>query len=328
MLPRIELIDDVVRANARRWREHSGVPVWAVVKANGYGWDAARIVRAVDPEVEGFFVADADEAHEIRPLTKHPIAVLAAGGPAETVALLREGAIPNVASIEALAAADAWARERESPAHIRVGIVPAAGWSGLLEDAIDAFARVAGASRVTIELYTHLTAPELWDAQRRRFEAAHRRFRAAGAAIAGTDVASTLGSAREGRSSASRVRIGIGLFGASLGGPNLECAIRIDATVTDVLPSHAVASTGYRGAERITAPWLAVVRCGYSDGLPTRLAGTANILSIGMQYAVLARNAPETVGQTIRLLDTSTDLCMLLENTGISPHEFVVGLGR
>jgi alanine racemase len=328
MLPRIELIDGVVRENVRRWREHAGVPVWAVVKAKGYGWGAARMVRAVDDDVEGFFVADADEAREIRPLTKHPIAVFAAGSPEETIALLRGGAIPNVASPEALAAADAWARERGVPAKIRVGIVPAAGWSGLLEDAIDSFARAAGRSRVEIELWTHLTAPELWDAQRRRFHAAERRFQDAGAAIVGTDVASTLASAREGRSAASRVRIGIGLFGASLGGPPLKCAIRIDATITDVLPSDAVASTGYRAAERITAPWLATVRCGYLDGLPARLAGTGNILSVGMQYAVLARNAPEKVGQTIRLLDTSSDLCMLLENTGISPHEFVVGLGR
>jgi alanine racemase len=316
-----------VRANARRWREHAGVPVWAVVKANGYGWDAARIVRAVEDEVEGFFVADAGEAREIRALTRRPIAVFAACGPEETVALLRDGSIPNVASLHALAAADAWARERGAAARIRVGIVPAAGWSGLLDDAIEPFARAAAAARVEIELWTHLTAPELWDSQRRRFENAQQRFKDAGATIIGTDVASTLSSAREGRSGANRVRIGIGLFGAALGGPRLACAIRIDATVTDVLPSDAVASTGYRAAERISAPWLAVVRCGYSDGLPARLAGTGDILSVGMQYAVLARNAPETVGQTVRLLDSSADLCMLLENTGISPHEFVVGLG-
>ncbi|MGH7660601.1 MAG: alanine racemase [Vulcanimicrobiaceae bacterium] len=320
-------MDGVVRANARRWREHAGVPVWAVVKANGYGWGASRIVRAVEDEIEGFFVADAAEASEIRPLTTRPIAVLAATGPDETIELLRQGSIPNVASLDALAAAGAWAQERAAPARIRVGIVPAAGWSGLLEDAVEPFARAAGTARVEIELWTHLTAPELWDAQRRRFESALRRFRDAGAAIAGTDVASTLASAREKHSGASRVRIGIGLFGASLGGPQLECAIRIDATVTDVLPSDAVASTGYR-AERITAPWLAVVRCGYSDGLPSRLAGRGDILSVGMQYAVLARSAPEKAGQAIRLLDTSSDLCMLLENTGISPHEFVVGLGR
>lgn len=328
MLPRIELIDSAVRANARRWREHAGVPVWAVVKAGGYGWGANRIVRAVNDDVEGFFVADAREAREIRALTTRPIGVFAACSADETIALLRDGGIPNVASLEALAAADRWARARGAAARIRVGIVPAAGWSGLLEDAIDPFSRAAGEAHVEIELWTHLTAPELWSAQRGRFEAAQRRFAAAGAAIAGTDVASTFSSAREGRSSENRVRIGIGLFGASLGGPQLECAIRIEATVTDVLPSDAVASTGYRAAERIASPWLAVVRCGYSDGLPARLAGADDILSVGMQYAVLARNAPERVGQTIRLLDASSDLGMFLENTGISPHEFVVGLGR
>jgi hypothetical protein len=124
------------------------------------------------------------------------------------------------------------------------------------------------------------------------------------------------------------VRIGIGLFGASFGGPKLECALRIDAPVVNVLPSHAVSAAGYRSAQRIRAPWLAVVRCGYSDGLPTRLAGTNTIVSVGMQYAVLARTGPERVGQALRLLDTSSELCMFLENTGISPHEFVVGLRK
>jgi hypothetical protein len=89
-----------------------------------------------------------------------------------------------------------------------------------------------------------------------------------------------------------------------------------------------VSAAGYRSAQRIEAPWLAVVRCGYSDGLPTRLAGTNQILSVGMQYAVLARSGPERVGQTVRLLDISSDLCMFLENSGISPHEFVVGFRK
>lgn len=299
-----------------------------MVKADGYGWGAARMVRCVEPEVEGYFVGDAEEGREIRPLTRRPIALLATSGPGETAALLEEGFIPNVASLDALAAADRWARGRGKAARIRVGIIPAAGWSGLLPGDVEPFAKAAAGAHVEIELWTHLTAPELWKDQRARFDAAAAQFKAAGARVVGTDIASTLLSARESQRESSRTRIGIGLFGASFDGPKLRCAIRIDAPVTGVLPSGAVASAGYRAAERVDAPWLAVVRCGYADGLPSRLAGSNKIVSIGMQYAVLARNAPEKVGGTFRLLDESSDLCMFLANTGISPHEFVVGFRK
>jgi alanine racemase len=307
------------------------VPVWAVVKADGYGWGASRLIRLLEDEVHGFFVADVDEARAARAVTARPIALLAASGPQETVELLDAQMLPNVASVQALEAADRWARARGVRARIRVGIVPAAGWSGLLEDSIDPFARAAGEAAVDIELWTHLTAPDLWALQRERFAAAHARFSAAGARIVGTDVASSFVSAQEGRSTDHLVRIGVGLFGASgphVRGFDLECAIRISARVTAVLRSDAVKSAGYRAEERISSPWLAVVRCGYSDGLPAQLAGSNNIVSIGMQYAVLARKEPETVGQSLRLLDVSSDLCRFLGNTGVSPHEFVVGFRK
>jgi len=322
--PRIELDEDVIRRNARRWREHSGVPLWAVVKADGYGWGAARLMRILEDEVAGFFLADADEARAVRGVTRHPIALLAEAPVDQTAGLLDDGVIPNVASLESLAAAAGWAAGRGRRARIRVGIVPAAGWSGLLEDAIEPFARAAASLPVEIELWTHLTSPELWRAQMERFDGARERFAAAGVRIAGIDVAGSLAAAARPQCGESLVRIGIGLFGAF--GEGLECAVRIDAPVTAVLRSDAVSSAGYRLPERVSKPWLAIVRSGYSDGLSLRLAGTNNIVSIGMQYAVLARNEPERVGQTLRLLDTSSNLCMFLENTGVTPHEFIVGL--
>ena len=307
------------------------MPLWGVVKANGYGWGLGRLIRALENEVAGFFVADSDEARAARTFTSRPIALLAATDPQETPALLEAQMVPNVASLDSLAAVDAWARARGTRARIRVGIVPAAGWSGLLEEAIEPFAHAATRAAVDIELWTHLTAPDLWTLQRERFEAARRLFSQAGAHIVGTDVASSFVSAREGRSADSLIRIGIGLFGATgtqSDGLPLECAIRISAPVTAVLRSDAVKSAGYRAEQRIDLPWLAVVRCGYSDGLPPRLAGTNNIVSIGMQYAVLARMEPPAIGQTLQLLDLSSDICRFLGNTGVSPHEFVVGFRK
>ena len=330
MFPEIRLAGEAVQRNVRRWRKHARVPVWAVVKANGYCWGAERLMRLLEAEVDGFFLGDANEGRAVRSLTQRPIALLAASDAAETSALLEEGFIPNVASVDALAAAAAWGESRSQRARIRVGIVPAAGWSGLLEDGVEPFARAAGRVHawVEIQLWTHFTAPELWEAQRAKFDAAIARFKDAGARVTGTDVAGTAVCAAHPGSTESLVRIGIGLFGAFGTDLRLECAITIDAPVTSVLRSDAVASAGYRAPERVNTPWLAVVRCGYSDGLPTALAGTNKIVSIGMQYAVLARNEPERVGQALRLLDVSNDLGTFLGKTGISPHEFIVGLGR
>ncbi|MGH7716576.1 MAG: alanine racemase, partial [Vulcanimicrobiaceae bacterium] len=130
MHPRIELDEDAMRRNARRWREHAGVPVWAVVKADGYGWGAARLMRVLEEDVAGFFLADADEARAARGRTRRPIALLAEAAVDQTAALLDEGVIPNVASLKTLAGAAGWASGRGRSARIRVGIVPAAGWSG------------------------------------------------------------------------------------------------------------------------------------------------------------------------------------------------------
>ena len=328
MRPSLELDEAVLRDNARAWRRHAGVPVWAVVKADGYGWGAPRVAQALRGAVDGFFVTDGAEARALRRAVDGPIGVFAAGDAAETVALLDEEITPNVVAADALAAALAWGARAGRPARIRVGILPAAGWSGLLEDAFAPFARAAAAGPLEVELWTHVTAPSLEATQRARFARALAVFRAAGVRIAARDVASTFASAREGPSAESRVRIGVGLFGARGEGvgPKLGCAIRIEAPVVAVLPSSAVEAAGYREPQTFSEPWLAVVRCGYADGLPARLAGSGKFASIGMQYAVLSRKDPVQIGERLRLLDTTDDLSTFLTPTGMSPHEFVVGI--
>ena len=325
--PAIELHEAVLRDNARAWRRHAGVPVWAVVKAAGYGWGALRVAQALRQDVEGFFVADGEEARELRRASDKPVAVFAASDAAETVALLDDDITPNISALDALAAALAWGARAGRPARIRVGVLPAAGWSGLLEHAIVPFARAAAAGPLEVELWTHLTVPSLEAIQRERFARALAIFKAAGVRIAATDVASTFTSAREGASAESRVRIGIGLFGANGdgAGPKLGCAIRIEAPVVAVLPSSAVEAAGYREPQTFSEPWLAVVRCGYADGLPARLGGSGKFASVGMQYAVLSRREPVQIGEILRLLDTTDDLSSFLTSAGISPHEFVVG---
>ena len=236
--------------------------------------------------------------------------------------------MPNVAWVQGLAAAAGWARGAGRPARFRVGIVPAAGWSGLLPDEVAPFATAAAAYRgeIEIELWSHLTSPSLHALQRERFAHALAAFGEAGVRIASTDLASTLSSAPEGRSPDARVRIGIGLFGLrGEGGPPVRCAITIDAAVVAVHEASRIDAAGYVEPRPWPTPWLAVVRCGYSDGLPAKLSGTGEILSIGMQYAVLARRERLEIGDTIRLLGTSADLGSFLCGR-VGAHEFVVGI--
>jgi alanine racemase len=71
---------------------------------------------------------------------------------------------------------------------------------------------------------------------------------------------------------------------------------------------------------------LVVARCGYGDGFPRGLVGTADILSIGMQYTVIAR--PRTATESmLELVGAATDLDEMSERAGLNPHQFIVGIG-
>jgi alanine racemase len=321
--PRIALVGSILRANVRAYAA-LGSPVAAVVKNDGYGWGAAHVAREIDDLVESYVVADEAEFWALRMRTRRPIRLLEAADPARIAALCAHGAIPNVSTPEAVAAAGAFGAIAGRPATIRIGIIDAAGWAGIPPAAAPEFAALCARHGVRVELWTHITSAARSEATVNAFESAVVAFRHARVDCAGTDCASTAWASTS--PPGDRVRIGAGLFGARLGGNVItSCAIRVDAPLVAWYPRGTVRWAGY-GENAVPARrGVAVLRCGYGDGYPKELAGDDDILSVGMQYTT---RLAESAADEHALIDERSDLDQLAFRAGLGAHELIVGLAQ
>jgi alanine racemase len=234
---------------------------------------------------------------------------------------LELGGIPNVSSRESIEEAVGTAAARGTLT-VRVGVLDATGWSAIPpEDASHVASALAGTG-MQVELWTHITAVERRAEILGGFWAARQVFEEAGVPVVSSDVASTAWARRD--TAFDRLRIGVGLFGARLGAPaHTLCALRVVAPIVRRVPPGGAGWAGY-GTTRITANRpVAVLRCGYGDGFPKTFAGTADILSVGMQYTTrfITDGADARV-----LIGEADDVDELAARAGMLPHELVVGL--
>jgi len=330
MYPRVTLDAAAVAANARAWQEFAGVPLWAVVKGDGYGWGIGRIVAAVDGVSAGFCVADEDELRELRRHTAAPAILLGAVPVERLAAVLHLDATPTIGTREELELVREAARSRGRRPCFRIGLRAAAAWSGLSLSEIGLLAADLACADADVEVWSHVTDWERRSEQLQRFEDALRSVQAAGARISSSDVASTFTLATEGARGTSRVRIGIGLFGATGGRriPGVRCALRVEAPLVRAERLAEDTRVGYGSLTLSAGETIAVVRCGYADGLPRSLTGSKNMLSIGMQYLTLHISGEQTIPPMLSLIDEHTDLDVLATEAGLLPHEIVIGFGK
>ncbi len=327
MGPTYDIDLDVVARNARAWAAFAGVPVRAVLKCDGYNWGAPRLAAALEETCEAFCVADAGEFFALRPLTSLPIVVLGAVDVAQLRDVLDAGGRPTVATRDEVAIASAWATQSDRPLALRVGVLPAAGWSGLDLPALAELTRPLAESGARVEVWTHLTGAAASSDQTARLDQAVDLLRRAGVDVSGLDAGSTFSTA-ERSAPGSAVRIGVGLFGAT-GGPHVPGvanAIRLSGRVVRVDAYPAGTRIGY--GERVlgAATRVATIRCGYGDGYPKDADGLDDILSVGMQYTLSAAGSA-VPGASVGLLDERTNLDAFAANAGRSVHEIVTTLG-
>jgi len=320
MGPQIGLDGDVLRANVAVFAA-LGAPVAAVVKRDGYGWGAGRLAREIDDAVESYIVADEEELAALRPATRKPIRLLSDAHPGRLAVVLRLGGVPNVSTREAVAEAGAEAEKRGGLA-VRVGIVDAAGWSALAPHDAAEFAQAVAGTGLSVELWTHLTSESRAAAALEALVAARSAFEAAGVRVTSIDAASTA-SARRGLAF-DRLRIGVGLFGARLGASvDSRCALRLTAPLVRRFAPGQARWAGYGDMPVPADRSVAVLRSGYGDGFPKKMADGVDILSVGMQYTtrVMHDGADPRV-----LIGANDDVDRLAARAGIGSHELVLGL--
>lgn len=299
----------------------------AVVKADGYRWGAHALVRALEDACPAFCVADAQELFDVRRVTKKPIVVLGSIDPAQLQSVLDAGGIPTIATSAELALAEEWSRRAGRALHVRVGVQTAAGWSGLDLSSLRSFAPALAGSGARVEAWAHVTDLDALDEQLALFNEGVALLREAGVRVVALDAASTLPAAVRGAAGGDTLRLGVGLFGATGGTavPGVSNAIRIEAPVVTSTRVGEGTRIGYGNVRMQETVVVGSIRCGYSDGYPKSLAGTGDILSVGMQYVqVRTDSAP---GEIVRLLDGDSSLDELAERARRLVHEIVTTLG-
>lgn len=325
--PTIQIDLNVVAENARAWAAFAGVPVRAVLKGNGYGWGATRLAAALDREVSAFCVADAEEFFALRTCTALPIVLLGRIERDAIATVLEAGGLPTLGDLGDLESAIAWGKAKNRAPRVRVGVLPAAGWTGLDLRELRRFAPALAAAGAEVEIWSHFTNLPSIEEGAARFREALTVAMDAGVHVVGTDTASTFPLAR-GNAGGDSVRVGVGLFGATGGPviPGVRCALRVHAPVTSVGRYKAGARVGYDG-ELDGAATLTTARCGYADGLPQSLLG-GDVLAIGMQYITLRGAQVSAENPQVVLLDRQSSLDGFAERCGRLPHEVVTAFGN
>jgi alanine racemase len=332
--PELSLDLGIVVANARAWRAFAGVPLYAVLKANGYGWGLSGLARALEPIADAFCVSDADELAELRRHSNKRAIILGSVEPDRLAQVLQSNASPSIASEMEFEVARNVLAQIPAELSVRLGLRPAASWSGFSLAQLRTFAPGLAAAQARVQLWSHITDWDNRAEQLQNFERAVTVLRELGVQLEGTDIASTFPLAADG-ANGSAVRVGIGLFGAT-GGPSVQgvrCALRVIAPIVRTERHSAGTRVGYGGTMLRMEETLVTARCGYADGLPNGLAGASDILSVGMQYVTVRAPRQDASRSSnaraeVVLLDDSTNLDAFAAQAGRLPHEIVTAFGN
>ena len=294
---RVEVDLAAVAANVRTLRAHvAPTPVWAVVKADGYGHGAVPVARAaLAAGAAGLAVALVEEARVLRAAGVDARILLLSEPPVTAArAMVAAGVEPTVYSTGMVAALDAAAADGAEPVAVhlkvdtgmhRVGCAPA--------DVVAVAAAVDRSPALRLaSVWTHLAVADEPDrpdtaAQLARFDEAVAAVLAAGIAVPERHAANSAGTIAHPGARHDLVRAGIAVYGIApspvlAGAVALRPALRLVSAVShvkEVGPGEGV-SYGLRWAPG-TATTVATVPIGYADGVRRRLGEVGAEVLIG-----------------------------------------------
>lgn len=300
----VEVDLDALRANFEMIRERTGASVALIpmVKADGYGLGAERVVRALDPLGPwGYGVATAEEGAALRGCgVERPIVVFSPLPPGA-----EEGAAAAdlTVSISELAALDRWAAAAaEGSLDFHVEIDTGMGRCGFDWQAVDEWApaleqRLSERVRWT-GVFTHFHSADAPDGgavaeQWERFRSSLVKLPVPRSDLL-VHAANSAAALRWPEYAADAVRPGIFLYGGDPApradgiAPRPVAAVRARVLLTrDMEPGSTVGYGATHRAER-RERW-ATLGIGYGDGLPRALGGTGEVLIRGRRAPMVGR---------------------------------------
>jgi alanine racemase len=352
----LDAIGDNVRALQATAEPRHGVT--AVVKAQAYGMGAAAVAQAaVQAGARGAAVARVSEARRLRQAGfEKPILLLGGLDPedyAEVIALKVSPTVTDWQTAEGLAQA---AHAAGQLASVQVKVDTGMTRFGAPPD--EALAIVRGMQlweNLRLEgFYTHFAAaddpdPFFAHQQLARYRAICEQLESEGIDLGLKHAANSAGTLRVPGAGLDTVRVGIALAGAYATGwvPRvgaLRSAVSLKSRVVRFHTPAVGSSIGYGRTYKVFRPMrVALIACGYADGLPRACSNRGRVLirgqraplvgtvSMDMAMADVSHLPDVEVGDEVVVLgpqgDDEISLDEFAESAGIIPHELLVRLG-
>ena len=352
----LDAIADNVRALQAAAQPRQGVT--AVVKAQAYGMGAAAVAQAaLGAGARGAAVSRVSEARRLRQAGFcGPILLLGGLDPdeyAEVVSARLTPTLTDWATAEGVAAA-AHAAGETCTVQVKVDT----GMTRYGAPPEEAMAIVRGLRNLPgLELegfYTHFAAaddpdPFFAHQQLARFLAICQQLESEGLCLGIKHAANSAGALRVPGAGLDTIRTGIALAGAYATGwvPRvgaLRGAVSLKARVVRFHTPAVGSSIGYGRTYKVYRPMrVALVACGYADGLPRACSNRGRVLirgqraplvgtvSMDMAMADVSHLPEVEVGDEVVILgpqgEDGISLDEFAESAGIIPHELLVRLG-
>ncbi|HVA36592.1 MAG TPA: alanine racemase [Candidatus Dormibacteraeota bacterium] len=333
-----------LRHNADAWRAFAGGRrLYAVVKADAYGIGTARAVGALDDRVDAWCVTSLEEARSVRACSPRRIICIAALPEQHVDEAVALGVEPSIGSPADVRALERVASTLGVRVRAQLAIRSVAGWVGVAPDDAAELAReiVGGRAIEIVEAWTHLSGEPESKAQAAAFQRAQDAMRTAGLHVADHHVASTAPTLWfDGAPPGGAVRIGIGLFGSTMGAagrraPSLSQALEVRCPIERVEEIEAGVGVGY-GAAYTTREGdrLVTARFGYADGMPRAFVAASptvatattdvRVVAMGMQFLTCVGTARPS--EAVEILGPRRPLDDVARAAGVLPHELVLSL--
>jgi alanine racemase len=352
----LDAVADNVRAMQAAAQPRAGVT--AVVKAQAYGMGAAAVARAaVDAGARGVAVARLSEARRLRAAGfTEPILLLGgldAQDCAEVVASCITPTISDWRTAEHLASeARAAARTLDVQVKVDTGMTR---YGAPPEEAMAIVRGLANLPALRLQgFYTHFAAaddpdPFFAHQQLARYLAICEQLQSEGINLGLKHAANSAGALRVPGAGLDTIRTGIALAGAYATGwiprvGSLRAAVALKSRVVRFHRPAVGSSIGYGRTYKVYRPMrVALIACGYADGLPRACSNRGRVLirgqraplvgtvSMDMAMADVSHLPAVEVGDEVVILGRQAEdeisLDEFAESAGIIPHELLVRLG-
>ena len=352
----LDAIADNVRALQAAAQPRQGVT--AVVKAQAYGMGAAAVAgAAIQAGARGAAVARISEARRLRSAGfRQPILLLGGIDAEDCREVVASGLTPSVSDWTTAQRLAHAARAAGQVLGVQVKVDTGMTRFGApAEEAIAIVRGLANLPSLRLEgFYTHFAAaddpdPFFAHQQLARYLAMCQQLENDGVSLGMKHAANSAGALRVPGAGLDTIRAGIGLAGAYATGwvprvGSLRGAVALKARVVRFHTPAVGTSIGYGRTYKVFRPMrVALVACGYADGLPRACSNRGRVLirgqraplvgtvSMDMAMADVSHLPDIEPGDEVVILgrqgEDEISLDEFAESAGIIPHELLVRLG-